>query len=128
TQSLWRAYLAEAYVRAGRFAEALAEARRALGECRARKEYGYEAWALHVLAGIQASADAPDLVEAQTHYLEALALAEARAMHPLAVRSRLGLAEVCARRGDTVAAAQHRERATQLANTLGISLASLVAG
>ena len=126
TLSLWRVYLADAYVRAGRFAEALAEARRALGECRARLEHGYEAWALHVLAGILARADSPDLPEARAHYLEALRLADHRRMQPLVVQCLLGLAGVCERLGDATAASSHRQRAARLADDLGMSLASLV--
>ena len=60
TLSLWRTYLGDAYLKAGRIAEAGSETRRALGECRARLEHGYEPWALHVVAGILAASEPPD--------------------------------------------------------------------
>jgi tetratricopeptide (TPR) repeat protein len=125
TQSLWRTYLADAHARAGRFVEALAEARRALSETRTRLEHGNEAWALHVLAGILAGIESPDLRQSQNHFLEALQLAELRGMRPLVVRCCLGLARLHERTGDATAALGYRERAGRLADELGMSLASL---
>jgi class 3 adenylate cyclase/tetratricopeptide (TPR) repeat protein len=125
TLSLWRTYLGDAYLKAGRFAEAVAETRRALGECRARLEHGYEPWALHVVAGILAAAERPDVPEVRAHYLEALKLAEPRGMRPLVVRCVIGLARLHERNGDVDAAASYRQRAGRLAADLGMPLASL---
>ena len=125
TLSLWRVYLAEAYARGGRMAEALAEARRALDECRARGERGYEAWALHMVAQILASQPASDDEEAERHFTMALERAETLGMRPLAIHCLAGLARCHARRGDTSAAQDYRERAMRLAEELGMSVGGL---
>jgi class 3 adenylate cyclase/tetratricopeptide (TPR) repeat protein len=125
SQSMWRVYLGTAYLRAGRLAEAFSEVRRALGECRARREHGYEAWALYTFAGVQAGMESPDLQGAKTHYLAALKLAEARGMRPLAVRCLLGLARVHELAGEATSAGSYGGRANRLASDLGMPLPSL---
>ena len=106
TLSLWRTYLGDAYLKAGRIAEAVSETRRALGECRARLEHGYEPWALHVVAGILAASEPPDVPDAHAHYIEALKLAESRGMRPLTVRCLVGLARLHERAGNAAAAGE----------------------
>ena len=110
TLSLWRTYLGDAYLKAGRIAEAVSETRRALGECRARLD-GYEPWALHVVAGILAASEPPDVPDAHAHYTEALKLAESRGMRPLTARCLVGLARLHERAGNAAAAASYRDRA-----------------
>ena len=125
TLSLWRTYLGDAYLKAGRIAEAVSETRRALGECRARLEHGYEPWALHVVAGILAASEPPDVPDAHAHYTEALKLAESRGMRPLTVRCLVGLVRLHERAGNAAAAASYRDRAGRLAAELEIPPASL---
>ena len=125
TLSLWQVYLGEAYWRAGRTADALAEGRRALAECRARGERGYEAWALHLLGRIAASQESAGPEEARTHYLLALARAEQLGMRPLVARCVLGLARLHERAGDVTMASAYRERAVRLVTELGLPLALL---
>ncbi|MBM4442625.1 MAG: AAA family ATPase, partial [Candidatus Rokubacteria bacterium] len=60
-RSLLGAWLAEAYLLAGRPADARALAEPAVRLAHEHKERGYEAWALRVLAEIAARADAPDV-------------------------------------------------------------------
>jgi transcriptional regulator with AAA-type ATPase domain/tetratricopeptide (TPR) repeat protein len=125
TFSLWRIYLGEAYLRAGRLSESLEEARRALAECRARGERGYEAWALHLLAAVGARQETLDSDDVHTSYVSALERAEELGMRPLALRCLLGLARLGEREGDVAGAIVHRERAHRLGTELGISLMRL---
>jgi tetratricopeptide (TPR) repeat protein len=125
TSSLWRIYLGEAYLRAGRLSESLEEARRALAECRARGERGYEAWALHLLAAVGARQESLDSDHVHTGYVSALERAEELGMRPLALRCLLGLARLGEREGDVAGAIVHRERARRLGTELGMSLIGL---
>src|SRR5499427_186165 len=121
TVSLWRMYLGEAQLRAGKVAESVAMARQILADCRARGEHGYEAWALHLL-GV-ASASTGDAGEARTRCFEALQLAERLGMRPLVVRCLLVLARLHER--DIATATDYRTRAGRLAAEQGMSLTLL---
>jgi transcriptional regulator with AAA-type ATPase domain/tetratricopeptide (TPR) repeat protein len=125
TQSLWRAYLAEAYRRAERLPEALATARQAVRESRGRGERGYEAWALHALGRIAASQRPPDLQEARASFLLALKVAEPLGMRPLVARCLVGLAALGEAGDGAREAAAHRARAVQLAADLNVAVAAL---
>ena len=82
-------------------------------------------WALHVVAGILAASETPDVPDAHAHYTEALKLAESRGMRPLTVRCLVGLARLHERAGNAAAAASYRDRGVRLAAELGIPPASL---
>ena len=64
--------------------EAWQHARQALDLARQQKARGYEAHALHQLGIVYAHADPPDIAQAETHYQQALALADELGMRPLA--------------------------------------------
>jgi tetratricopeptide (TPR) repeat protein len=85
----WVAWLAHATLLAGRVEAAHGLAERSLALARQRGERGYEAWTLQVLAEIEAQRK-PDAVRPLLH--QALALAEALGMRPLAERCRTVLA------------------------------------
>jgi tetratricopeptide (TPR) repeat protein len=87
----WVAQLSEVCRLAGRGEEAWQNAHQALDLARQLKERGSEARALHQLGVVQAHADPPDVVPAETHYQQALALAEALGMRPLVAHCHLGL-------------------------------------
>ena len=55
------------------------------------KERGDEAWALRLLGEIAAHADPPDVEQAESHYRQALALADELGMRPLVAHCHLGL-------------------------------------
>jgi tetratricopeptide (TPR) repeat protein len=76
-------WLSEVCRLAGRGAEAWQHARQALDLARQQKARGDEARALHQLGVVHAQADPPDVVQAEAHYREALALAEELGMRPL---------------------------------------------
>jgi tetratricopeptide (TPR) repeat protein len=75
----------------GRSDEAWQHARQALDLARQQKARGDEVRALHQLGVVQAHADPPDVVQAEAHYQQALALAEALGMRPLVAHCHHGL-------------------------------------
>jgi tetratricopeptide (TPR) repeat protein len=84
-------WLSEVWRLVGRGEEAWRYARQALDLAQQLKERGNEALALHQLGIVQAHADPPDAVQAEAHYQQALALAEALGMRPLVAHCHLGL-------------------------------------
>jgi tetratricopeptide (TPR) repeat protein len=89
--SLWIMQLSMGYLLAGRLEDALPLAQRALARTRTHGEQGYQAHALRLLGDIHTQCQPPDVEPAETHYREALALAEELGMRPLTAHCRLGL-------------------------------------
>jgi class 3 adenylate cyclase/tetratricopeptide (TPR) repeat protein len=87
----WVAWLSEVCRLAGRGDEAWQHARQALDLARQQKARGDEALALHQLGVVHAHAAPPDVVQAEAHYQQALALAEALGMRPLQAHCYHGL-------------------------------------
>jgi tetratricopeptide (TPR) repeat protein len=85
------AWLSEVCRLAGRGEEAWQHARQALDLARQQKARGEEALALHQLGVVHAHADPPDVEQAEAHYQQALALAEALGMRPLVAHCHHGL-------------------------------------
>jgi tetratricopeptide (TPR) repeat protein len=83
----------------GHLAEAQALAERTLAQARERQERGHEAYALRLLGDIAARRDAPDLVQAEVDYQQALALAEELGMRPLMAHCHLGLGTLYTKTG-----------------------------
>ena len=90
-QALCRLSLGEAQLLAGRLEEAHALAERALALARAHQERGHQAYALRLLGDIAARREPPESESAETHYRQALALAEELGMRPLQAHCHLGL-------------------------------------
>jgi tetratricopeptide (TPR) repeat protein len=90
-RSLYVIQLSEVCRLAGRGEEAWQHAYQALELARQFKERGTEALALHQLGVVHAHADPPDAEQAEAHYQQALALAEALGMRPLQAHCHLGL-------------------------------------
>jgi tetratricopeptide (TPR) repeat protein len=99
--------LSEAYLLAGREADARAAAPRALGLARQHKERGHEAYTLRLLGEIAAHKDPPDVGEAEDHYHQALALAEELGMRPLMAHCHVGLGKLYWRSGNLLQAKEH---------------------
>jgi class 3 adenylate cyclase/tetratricopeptide (TPR) repeat protein len=89
--SLWVAWLSEVCRLAGRGEEAGQHAHQALDLARQQKERGSEALALHQLGVVHAHAAPPDTEQAETHYRQAIALAEELGMRPLLAHCHYGL-------------------------------------
>ena len=93
------AWLSEVCRLAGRGEEAWQHARQALDLARQHKERANEALALHQLGVVHAHADPPDAAQAEAHYQQALALAEALGMRPLVAHCHLGLGRLYCQTG-----------------------------
>ena len=89
--ALWVVWLGEAYLLAGRLDEASTQAQRALEFSRAHQERGYEAYALRLLGEVAAQREPSEAAQAEAHYQQALALANALGMRPLQAHCHLGL-------------------------------------
>src|SRR5262249_28723089 len=76
-RALWLAYLREAYRLAGSREDPGDLAQRVLDLSREYKQRGYQASALRLRGEIAAHCDPPDAAQAEAHYRQALALAEA---------------------------------------------------
>jgi tetratricopeptide (TPR) repeat protein len=98
------AHLAEAWLRSGRSAEALATGQRAVALARERGERGFEAHALRILG---AQSDHPDAEAAEARYRHALAVADGLGMRPLLAHCRLGLGQLYTRTGKREQAREH---------------------
>jgi tetratricopeptide (TPR) repeat protein len=98
-QSFCSLSLGEAHVVAGRIEEAHALAERTLALAREHQERGHQAHALRLLGDIHAQRHPPDVAPAETHYREALALAEELGMRPLLAHCHLGLGTLYAKTG-----------------------------
>ncbi|HSX79239.1 MAG TPA: hypothetical protein VLQ80_11805, partial [Candidatus Saccharimonadia bacterium] len=98
------AWLSEGCRLVGRSEEALQHAHQALALARQQKDRGDEALALHQLGVVQAYADPPDVAQSESHYRQALALAEELGMRPLQAHCHRGL-------GTLYAAIGQREQA-----------------
>jgi tetratricopeptide (TPR) repeat protein len=97
---------------AGRLDEAQQHACQALELARGLKARGHEAQALFQLGAVHAHADRPDVVQAEAHYQQALALAEALGMRPLQAHCHRGLGRLYGKIGRLEQA--HAELATAI--------------
>jgi tetratricopeptide (TPR) repeat protein len=102
--------LGETHLLAGRLEEAHALAKRTLALTRAHQERGNEAYALRLLGDIAARREPPEVAQAETHYQQALALAEELGMRPLQAHCHRGL-------GTLYAATGQREQARTALST-----------
>jgi tetratricopeptide (TPR) repeat protein len=91
-QALFLSPLGEAYLLAGRQADALKSAERALTLARENGQRSGEAAALRILGDASSGDSSPDLAEA--HYREALALAAELDLRPLLARCHHGLGKL----------------------------------
>jgi tetratricopeptide (TPR) repeat protein len=90
-QALCSLSLGEAHLLAGRLEEAHALAERALALARTHQERGHQAYALRLLGEIAAHRAPPERALAETHYHQALALADVLGMRPLQAHCHRGL-------------------------------------
>ena len=118
-QPLFRVYLGEAYVLAGRLEDALELAERALTFARESGQRGDEAWALRLLGEVTARRDPPE--HADGHYRDALALAEELGMRPLVAHCHLGLGKLYRRTGKREQAQKHVATATTMYRDMGMT-------
>ncbi len=108
------AYLSEAYLREGRFEEAIRLAQQFFQRSHDRKERGYEAWALRLLGEIGSHRDPPEVEKAEDYYRRALALAAELGMRPLVAQIHLELGSLHRRTGERAKAGEHLTIASEL--------------
>jgi tetratricopeptide (TPR) repeat protein len=107
-------HIGDAFLDAGRPAEARRAAEEALRLARAHGERGDEAWVLHLVGGIDAAEHAGDTERAAVGFGQALAVAETLEMRPLEARCRLGLGALYRQAGRPALARDQLERAVAL--------------
>jgi class 3 adenylate cyclase/tetratricopeptide (TPR) repeat protein len=91
--------LSEAYLLAGRLEDARQRAAQALDHARQYKQRGNQARALWLLGESTAHHEPPEVEPAETHYRQALALAEELGMRPLQANCHRGLGTLYAQTG-----------------------------
>jgi class 3 adenylate cyclase/tetratricopeptide (TPR) repeat protein len=82
---------------------------------------GHEAHALHLLGDIATTPTWFDAERGETHYRNALALAEPRGMRPLVAHCHLGLGELYRRTGKRQQAQEHLTTATSMYREMGMT-------
>jgi tetratricopeptide (TPR) repeat protein len=98
-QALCRLPLGEAQMLAGRVEEAHALAEHTLTLTREHQERGHQAYALRLLGEITARRNPSKVALAETHYREALAMAEELGMRPLVAHCHFGLGRLYGQAG-----------------------------
>src|SRR5262249_12599369 len=121
-QSLRCIWLSEAYLLAGREADARATAQRALGLARQHKERGHEAYTLLLLGEIAAGEDSLDTGKAENRYRQALALAEELGMRPLIPHGHVGLGKLYRQIGSRQQAEEHLTTAATMMRDMQMGL------
>ena len=101
SQTRCRLILAEAKMLAGCLEEAHAQAEQALAFTCAYQEQGYQAYALRLLGDIAMRRHSPELDKAESHYQQALTLAEELGMRPLQAHCRRGLGNLYGKTGQS---------------------------
>jgi predicted ATPase/class 3 adenylate cyclase len=117
-QTFCRLPLGEAELLAGRIEEAHTLAEQALTLARERQEHGHQAYALRLLGEIAARHDSPERTQAEVHYRQALALAEALGMCPLQAHCHFGLGSLYCQMGWQEQARAELETAINLYRTM----------
>jgi hypothetical protein len=84
---------------AGRLEEAQALAEQALALAYEHQQRGNQAYGLRLLGDIAARCDPPDVAPAETHYWQALTLAEELGMRPLVAHCHLSLGTLYGKTG-----------------------------
>ena len=121
-KSLRTLWLSEAYLLAGREADARGAAQRALALARQYKERGHEAYTLRLFGEIAARKDPPDIGNAEDHYRQALALAEELGMRPLIAHCHVGLGKLYRRIGNRQQAQEHLNTGTAMMREMEMGL------
>jgi class 3 adenylate cyclase/tetratricopeptide (TPR) repeat protein len=93
--------LSEAFLLAGRLEDASSLAERAFALFQDRKERGVQAHVLRLLGDIATRHDPPDIDHAETHYQQALALANELGMRPLQAHCHRGLGTLYSQTGQS---------------------------
>ena len=113
--------LGEGYLLASRIEEAGTVSERALDFSRKYKERANEAWALRLLGEIAVHRGPHFVKEAQTHYDQALTLANELGMRPLVAHCHLGLGKLYLRTDKREQPQEHLAAATTMYREMGMT-------
>jgi tetratricopeptide (TPR) repeat protein len=119
--TLWLIHLSEGHLLAGRLDEAAHGAIRALELARRYQERGHQAYALRLLGEVAAHREPPEVEPAETHYRQAMALAEEVGMRPLVAHCHLGLGKLYRRTDKREPAQEHLTTATTMYREMGMT-------
>jgi tetratricopeptide (TPR) repeat protein len=114
-------YLSEVYLLDGRPEDALPHAVRALELSHARKERGFQAYALRLVGDIAVQHEPRNVAQAAAHYHRALALAEELGMRPLQAHCHRVLGTLCATTGQREQARLELSTAINLYRAMGMA-------
>jgi class 3 adenylate cyclase/tetratricopeptide (TPR) repeat protein len=117
-QALCSLPLGEAHLLAGRLEEAHTLAERTLALARTRQERTNEAYALRLLGEIAAQREPTEVEPAETHYRQALTLAEELGMRPLQAHCHRGLGTLYATTGQREQARAELSTAIEMYRTM----------
>jgi class 3 adenylate cyclase/tetratricopeptide (TPR) repeat protein len=120
-QARCRLPLGEVQLVAGHLEEAQTLAKRALTHAYAHQEQGHQASALRLLGEIAARREPPASSQAEARYRQALALAEALGMRPLAAHCHRGLGTLYAATGQREQARAELSLAIELYHVMGMT-------
>jgi tetratricopeptide (TPR) repeat protein len=120
-QTFCRLPLGEAQMLAGRLDEAHAMAKGALALACQHQEQGHQAYALRLLGDIEARREPLESESAETHYRQALALAEALGMRPLQAHCHRGLGTLYGTTGQREQAHPELETAIEMYRAMGMT-------
>jgi class 3 adenylate cyclase/tetratricopeptide (TPR) repeat protein len=112
--ALWLIHLSEGYRLAGQLEQATPLAMRALELARSHQEQGHQAYAFHLLGNIAAHWEPPEVDPAETHYCQALSLANELAMRPLQAHCHHGLGTLYLKLGQQAQARAELSTAIEL--------------
>ena len=121
SEALTIRHLGEGHLLAGRRDEAMRLALSALEVSRRQGARGGEAWTLHLLGVIAASALPAEAATAAARFHEAAELAGTLGMRPLVAHCHLGLGKLYRRTGDEAKAKEHLTTAATLYREMGMS-------
>jgi len=113
--------LGEIHLLAGKPSEAFGHARQALDLARERKQRGFEALALRLLAEVTSHPDRFQPVKAEQYSRQALALAGDLAMRPLVAQCRLDLGKLFRRTDRPAEAREHLTAAAAMFRDMGMT-------
>ena len=119
--ALCRLCLGKALMLAGSLREAHTLAESALGLARQHDERGHQAYTLRLLGDIAIHRHPPEFEQAETHYQQALALADGLGMHPLQAHCHLGLGTLYSQTGQSEQARAELSTAIAMYRDMGMT-------
>jgi tetratricopeptide (TPR) repeat protein len=119
--SMGYVWMSEAYLRVGLREEAAVRMRHALAISRERKQRGAEAWAMYLIAELNARGNPAEVEPAKESYRQALALADDLGMRPLQAHCHHGFGTLYVKLGQQEPARRELSTAIDLYRTMDMT-------